>query len=76
MVQAFILIEIAAGYSSAIVKSLAGQEGVSAVVRVTGPIDVIATIQAPSIEAISSLVNQKIHILEGVVRTTTCVALD
>ena len=76
MVRAFILVEIAAGYSTAIVRSLTGQEGVGDVVRVTGPIDVIATVQAPSVEAVSALVSEKMHSLEGVVRTTTCVALD
>ncbi len=76
MVRAFILIEMAAGYSQALVGNLAAQDGISDVVRVTGPIDVIATIEAPNIEAVSAFVNAKIHSLEGVVRTTTCVALD
>ena len=76
MVRAFILIEMAAGYSTALVSSLVGQEGIVNVVRVTGPIDVIATIEAPTIQAISTLINDTIHTLAGVVRTTTCVALD
>jgi len=76
MVRAFILIEMAAGYSTSLVSSLVGQAGIIDVVRVTGPVDVVATIEAPTIQEISSLVNEKIHSLDGVVRTTTCVALD
>ena len=76
MVRAFILIEMAAGYSTSLVNSLVGQAGIIGVVRVTGPVDVVATIEAPNIQAISALVNEKIHTLTGVVRTTTCVALD
>ena len=76
MVRAFILIEIAAGYSTSVVDSLAGQSGIVDVVRVTGPVDVIAIVTAPTIKGVSDLVGEKIHTLQGVIRTTTCVALQ
>lgn len=75
MVRAFILIEVAAGYSSAIAENLSGDKGFVDVVRVTGPMDVIAIIEAPTLREISALVSDKIHSLQGVMRTTTCVAL-
>ena len=76
MVRAFILIEVAAGYSTAVVDSLAGQSGIVDVVRVTGPVDVIAIVTAPTIRGVSDLVGEKVHTLQGVIRTTTCVALQ
>ena len=75
MVRAFILIEVAAGYSSAIAENLSGDKGFVDVVRVTGPMDVIAIIEAPTLRETSALVSDKIHSLQGVMRTTTCVAL-
>ena len=75
VVRAFILIEIAAGYSSDIAGSLSGLGGFVDVVRVTGPVDVIAIVEAPTLGEISALVSDKIHSLQGVMRTTTCVAL-
>lgn len=75
VVRAFILIEIAAGYSSNITGSLGGMSGFVDVVRVTGPMDVIAIVEAPTLGEISALVSDKIHSLQGVMRTTTCVAL-
>lgn len=76
MVRAFILIEVAAGYSSAVVNSLSEQNGIADVVRVTGPVDVIAIVTAPTIREVSNLVGEKVHSLQGVIRTTTCVALQ
>ena len=76
MVRSFILIEIAAGYSQGLVNSLGCHEGIIDVVRVTGSIDAIATVEAETMEQVSTTVTDKIHSLQGVVRTTTCVALD
>ena len=75
MVRAFILIEIAAGYSTSVVESLTGQSGIVDV-RVTGPVDVIAVVTAPTIRDVSDLVGESVHTLQGVIRTTTCVALQ
>lgn len=75
VVRAFILIEVAAGYSSAIAENLSGGKGFVDVVRVTGPVDVIAVLEAPTLAEISATVSDKIHSLQGVMRTTTCVAL-
>ena len=73
MVTAYVLIEMMAGYSRTLVTSLAKKEGVRDVVRVTGPHDVIAVLEAADVNAISEIVNNEIHSLGGVVRTNTCV---
>ncbi len=76
MVRAYILIEMVAGHSRALVASLQGGASVVAVDRVTGPFDVVAILEGKDINAISDIVTSEIHSLEGVVRTTTCVCLD
>ena len=75
MVRAYILIEMAAGHSRSLVNALMGKEGIQDVVRVTGPYDVIAVLEAKDVDEVSDTVNREVHALTGVVRTTTCVSL-
>ena len=75
MVRAYILIEMAAGHSRDLVNSLKGLDEVRDVVRVTGPYDVIAVLEAEDIDAISNSVAENVHSKSGVIRTTTCVAI-
>ena len=42
---------------------------------VTGPYDFIATVEGPTLDAIGRLVTDEIGIINGVARTTTCVAV-
>ncbi len=76
MVRAYILIEMVAGHSRKLAASLRGSESVTDVDRVTGPYDVVAVLEGADINAISDVVTNDIHSLEGVVRTTTCVCLE
>lgn len=75
MVRAYILIEMVAGQSRNLVNSLSEEPSVVDVARVTGPYDVVATLEGKDIEEISSFVSETVHSLAGVVRTTTCAAL-
>ena len=43
---------------------------------VTGPYDFIAVIEGPSLDSIGQLVTESIGIVDGVTRTTTCVAIS
>ena len=76
MVRAYVLIEMVAGHSRKLVTSLRGSKSVTDVDRVTGPYDVIAVLERADINAISDVVTNEIHSLEGVVRTTTCLCLE
>lgn len=76
MVTAYVLVEMVAGHSRSLVKTLEGRAPVQVVDRVTGPYDVIVTLQAQDISGISNLVAEEIHTRPGVVRTTTCISLD
>jgi DNA-binding Lrp family transcriptional regulator len=42
---------------------------------VTGPYDFIAVVDGQSLDAIGSLVTDSIGVIDGVTRTTTCVAV-
>ena len=75
MIRAYVLIEISAGHSRSLVSALEGREGIQEVVRVTGPYDVIAIINAENLNIVSDIVDREIHTLIGVVRTTTCVSM-
>ena len=76
MVKAYILIEMTAGRSRELVEALSGREEILEVDRVTGPYDVVAVLQAESLNQVSDIVYGHIHSLPGVVRTNTCVSLE
>ena len=76
MVKAYVLIEMVAGHSRKLANTLKQRKVVKAVDRVTGPYDVVAILEAPSLNEISNIVGTEIHSLAGVVRTTTCVSFD
>jgi len=73
--KAFILIETAVGKSKEVVASISKLEGVKSVNIVTGPYDVIAIIEAESLNDIGNLVTGKIHPIAGISRTVTCLAI-
>jgi DNA-binding Lrp family transcriptional regulator len=76
MVIAYVLVEMVAGHSRNLVDALAERPAVRVVDRVTGPYDVIITLEAIDINGISNIVADEIHSRPGVVRTTTCISLD
>ena len=73
--KAFVLIETAVGRTKEVAAALKQLEGVKAVDPVTGPYDVIAIIEAESLNEIGDLVTGKIHPIDGISRTVTCLAL-
>jgi DNA-binding Lrp family transcriptional regulator len=78
-VKAYVLIETAAGKTKAVKKGFARvKAGPSTVVHldgVTGPYDFIAVVEGPTLDAVGRLVTDVIGTIDGVTRTTTCVAV-
>ncbi len=77
--RAYVLIETSAGKAKN-VKTKLGRlktsgSSVVAIDAVTGPYDFIAVIEGPTIDAIGRLVTDGIGAIDGVTRTTTCVAV-
>ncbi len=74
-VKAYVLIDVAPGKVHNIVKALSGVSGVTGVDAVTGPHDVIVTLESNNLNNLGKLVTDKVQSLDGVTRTTTCVAV-
>ena len=77
--KAYVLIECSAGKAKSVKKALAKiKGGASSMVQVdaiTGPFDFIAVVEGPSLDAVGRLVTDGIGSIDGVTRTTTCVAV-
>ncbi len=73
--KAFVLIETVVGRNKEVVTALKQIEGVESVNTVTGPYDVIATIEGATLNDIGDLVTAKIHPIAGISRTVTCLVI-
>ncbi|MFC1847157.1 Lrp/AsnC ligand binding domain-containing protein [Chloroflexota bacterium] len=73
--KAFVLIETAVGKTKDVVSVLNKMAGLKSVDTVTGPYDIIAVIEADDLNKIGDLITDKIHIIEGIARTVTCLAV-
>ena len=72
-------IETAAGKTKTVKKELGGIKGGASTVihldAVTGPFDFIAVVEGPTLDAVGRLVTDEIGAIDGVTRTTTCLAV-
>jgi DNA-binding Lrp family transcriptional regulator len=73
--KAFVLIETVVGRSKEVVTALKQLDGIKSVDTVTGPYDVIATIEGETLNDIGDLVTAKIHPIAGISRTVTCLVI-
>lgn len=73
--RAYLLVETAVGKTRDVANTLKGLEGIESVDVVTGPYDIIAVIAGDDMTVVGNLVTEKIHTVQGVVRTVTCVAV-
>ena len=72
VVQAYILIQTEVGQAADVARSIAQIAGVTLAEDVTGPYDVIARVEAPSIDELGHLVVARIQDVKGITRTLTC----
>ena len=73
--RAYVLVEAEAGQVGAIIGALRGLPGVSSADPVTGPYDIIITIETPDPRDIGRLVMNEIHGIAGIKRTVTCLTI-
>jgi DNA-binding Lrp family transcriptional regulator len=77
--RAYVLIETAPGKTKAVKKELVAIGGADSTVvnldAVTGPFDFIAVVEGPTLDAVGRLVTDEIGSIDGVTRTTTCLAV-
>jgi DNA-binding Lrp family transcriptional regulator len=72
VVQAYILIQTDVGKAASVATAIAALEGVALAEDVTGPYDVIARVEAKTVDELGKLVIAKIQDVEGITRTLTC----
>ena len=72
VVQAYILIQTDVGRAATVAASISEIEGVALAEDVTGPYDVIARVEASTVDELGKLVIAKIQDVEGITRTLTC----
>ncbi len=73
--RAYVLIEAESGKISEVLTALRAIDGLIAVDAVTGPYDIVATVQTPDPRQIGRLVMNDIHAISGVKRTITCMVI-
>ena len=74
--KAFILIETAVGKTKQVRTALQKLKAIKSVDAVTGPYDVIVTVEGEDPNAIGIIVSGQIHSIPGISRTVTCLCLQ
>jgi len=75
MAKAFLLIEAVVGRIKEVDTGLRRLKEIKSVDTVTGPYDIIAVVEAETLNEIGDLVTEKIHPVNGISRTVTCLAM-
>jgi DNA-binding Lrp family transcriptional regulator len=73
--RAYVLIEAEAGQVGSVIAELRALPGVAAADAVTGPYDIVVTIETPDPRDIGRLVMNEVHGVTGIKRTVTCLAI-
>ena len=74
--KAYVLIETAVGKTKDVLDALRGIEGIREADAVTGEYDIVAVVEADSLNHIGELVTGSIHIIGGIQRTTTYLSVN
>jgi DNA-binding Lrp family transcriptional regulator len=74
--KAYILIEVQPGEVKSALDRIRGIEEVKSAQAVVGPFDIIASVEVENIKALGEVVVSKIHNVEGVNKTLTCIAVE
>ena len=74
--KAYVLIETAVGKTKDVLDALRGIDGVREADAVTGEYDIVAVVEADSLNNIGELVTGSIHTIGGIQRTTTYLSVN
>jgi DNA-binding Lrp family transcriptional regulator len=72
MVRAYVLIQTEVGQTGRVGREVAEIVGTGSAVPVAGPYDIIAIVEAASIDDLGKMVVSRIQGVKGVTRTLTC----
>ncbi len=76
MVNAIVLINVEIGYEGEILKAIRKVEGVKEALAVYGNYDIVAKVEAESIEKLNQIITGKIRKLDNVKSTQTMIVVD
>lgn len=73
--KGYVFITVTARETKNALKKLRASKIVQVAEGVTGPYDIIATVEAPDTDILGQMVTEEIQSIEGVERTMTCIVL-
>jgi DNA-binding Lrp family transcriptional regulator len=71
-VSAYVLIQTEVGKAADVAQEVRAIDGIVSADDVTGPYDVIARAESPSMDELGKMVVSRIQMIEGITRTLTC----
>jgi DNA-binding Lrp family transcriptional regulator len=71
-VSAYILIQTEVGKAAQVAEEIAAIDGVVSAEDVTGPYDVIARAEAPTVDELGKMVVSRVQMIDGITRTLSC----
>jgi DNA-binding Lrp family transcriptional regulator len=75
-ISAFVLIDTTGNHTKSAYKTITRIEGVKAVSPVTGPFDLIAQVEAETLEVLNDRVMTRLRGIDGVIKTNTAIVLN
>ncbi len=75
MVTAFLLVVCEPAHIHAVARGLADTDGVAEVYTTTGSADFVAVVRVADLDALATLVTERVTTLPGILRTNTHVAI-
>lgn len=76
MIKAYILIQTDVGSSVQVTEAIRELPGVLSAQEVAGPYDVIAVVEAPTVQGLGREVIARVQAVPHISRTTTCTVVD
>lgn len=73
--KGYVFITVAAKETKNALKKLRALNSVQSAEGVTGPYDIIATVEAPDTDILGQMVTEEIQNIEGIERTLTCIVM-
>ena len=74
-ISAFVFIDVTGNHTKSAYKTLTRIQGVNSLHAVTGPFDLIAQVEAETIEELNDIVLSRIRSVDGVTKTSTALVL-
>jgi DNA-binding Lrp family transcriptional regulator len=74
-ISAFVLIDVTGNHTKSAYKTLTRIQGVKSLHAVTGPFDLIAEVEAETIEELNDIVLSRIRGVDGITKTSTALVL-